>query len=641
MFQVGWLESTFRRQLLLYVALPVAYIICGRLGLLLAVPPGFATAVFLPAGIAVTAMFVAGRASLPGTFLGSFLLNIWISYSIGHPFDVVGVNAALIIAFSSMIQAAVGGALLRKFIGYPASFDNLRDLLLFLLLAPVTCLISATSSLSGLRALGIVPATDLMGNWITWWVGDTLGVLVALPLMLVLVGEPQPLWRSRTRFVAVPMVLCFALFVAIFMHLNRWESEQSLSQFRWAVLAAGALSTGLLGGLLLLGTGHAYRLEKLAQQLGESETRIAADLLDMTRLQQVSNHLMQEEGQIEKSLDKVIEAAVAISGANRGYLQFLNPATGTLMLAAQRGLNEPALKLFQQIRETSGVAAVHRMIIEDLRTDEKLSAQLSRGLVDAGVRAVTTTPLLSSTGNVLGIVSTLFDTPHHPSERELRLMDLLARQTADYLERKHAEKIQKTLIGEIQHRSNNLLAIIQAIAHRTFSSERSSIEAGKAFEARLRALARANQELINSNWAGVNLKEIVRQELEPFAGRTLVEGTDIKVGPQLAQNFSLALHELATNAAKYGALSDRNGKVGIYWTIVREGENSRLKLKWEERGGPQVSQPTRQGFGTTLLRAVFPDARFDYAIEGLNCEIDVLLKPSEPDADDTLSFLNE
>jgi two-component sensor histidine kinase/integral membrane sensor domain MASE1 len=640
MVQAGHLESKIRRQLLLYVALPLAYVICGRLGLLFAMPPGFATAVFLPAGIAVTAAFVAGNASLPGTFLGSFLLNIWISYSIKHQLDIIGVNAALIIALSSMIQAAVGGALLRRLIGYPASFDNLRDLLLFLLLAPVICLISATSSLSGLRALDLVPATDLMGNWITWWVGDTLGVLVALPLMLVLVGEPQPLWRSRTRFVAVPMVLCFALFVAIFMHVNRWESEQSLSQFRWAVLAAGALGTGLLGGLLLLGTGHAYRLEKLAQQLRESETRIATDLRDMTRLQEVSEQLMQEGGQIEKSLDKVIEAAVMISGANKGYLQFLNPATGTLMLAAQRGSNEPSLKLFQQIQETSDVGPAHRMIIEDLRTDGKLSAQLSRGLVDAGVRAVTTTPLLSSTGNVLGIVSTLFDMPHQPGERELRLMNLLARQTADYLERKHAEKIQKTLIGEIQHRSNNLLAIIQAIAHRTFSSERSSIEAGKAFQARLQALARANRELIKSNWTGVNLREIVRLELEAFVERTLVEGTDVTVGPQLAQNLSLALHELATNAAKYGALSDRSGKVGISWTIVREGESSKLKLKWQEKGGPQVAQPTRQGFGTALLKAIFPDARLDYAVDGLNCEIDVLMKTDDPDAG-TLSLANE
>jgi two-component sensor histidine kinase len=95
--------------------------------------------------------------------------------------------------------------------------------------------------------------------------------------------------------------------------------------------------------------------------------------------------------------------------------------------------------------------------------------------------------------------------------------------------------------------------------------------------------------------------------------RTLVEGTDVTVGPQLAQNLSLALHELATNAAKYGALSDRNGKVGISWTIVREGvESSKLELKWQEKGGPQIAQPTHQGFGTTLLRAIFPDACFDY-----------------------------
>jgi two-component sensor histidine kinase/integral membrane sensor domain MASE1 len=638
MFGLGHLESIHRRQLLLYAAFPVAYLICGRLGLLLAVPPGFATAIFLPAGIAITAMFVAGSASLPGTFLGSLLLNVWIGYTIKHQLDVDGVIAALIIALSSMIQAGAGGALLRKLIGYPAFFDNLRDLLLFLLLAPVMCLISATLSLSGLRALGVVPATDLVGNWITWWVGDTLGVLVALPLTLVLVGEPQPLWRSRARFVAVPMVLCFAFFVTMFMQLNRWESEQSLSQFRWAVLAAGALATGLLGGLLLLGTGHAYRLEKLAKQLRESETRIAADLLDMTLLHQVSNHLMRQREQIEKSLDKVIETAVAISGANKGCVEFLDPGTGTLVLAAQRGFDEPSLKLFRQVRETTGVGSAERTIIEDLRTEEKLPGQSSRGLVDAGIRAVISIPLLSSTGNVLGIVTTVFDTPHYPDERELRLMDLLARQTADYLERKHAEKIQKTLVGEVQHRSNNLLAIIQAIAHRSFSGERSVSDAARVFEGRLQALARANQELIKSNWAGVNLKEIVRLELDAFAERTLVEGTDVRVGPQLAQNFSLALHELATNAAKYGALSDRNGKIGIYWTIIREGESSRLKLKWQEKGGPQVAQPARQGFGTTLLKAVFPDTRFDYAMDGLSCEIEVLLKTGESGAVDSPSF---
>jgi two-component system, chemotaxis family, CheB/CheR fusion protein len=183
-----------------------------------------------------------------------------------------------------------------------------------------------------------------------------------------------------------------------------------------------------------------------------------------------------------------------------------------------------------------------------------------------------------------------------------------------------------------------LLAIIQAIAHRSFSGERSSNEEGKAFEARLQALARANRELIKSNWTGVKLKEIVRLELEAFVERTMVEGTDVTIGPQLAQNLSLALHELATNAAKYGALSDRNGKVGISWTIVRD-DSSKLKLKWQEKGGPQVAQPTRQGFGTALFKAIFPDARFDYAVEGLNCEIDVLMKTDDPAG--TLSLANE
>src|SRR5262249_26182399 len=136
MLSLERLKVPFRQQLLLYAALPISYVICGRLGLLLAVPPGFATAVFLPAGIAVAAMFAAGCATLPGTFLGSFLLNIWISYSIAHQLDVVGVNAALVIALSSMLQAAAGGALLRKVIGYTPIFLNLPGLLLFLLFAP-------------------------------------------------------------------------------------------------------------------------------------------------------------------------------------------------------------------------------------------------------------------------------------------------------------------------------------------------------------------------------------------------------------------------------------------------------------------------------------------------------------------------
>ena len=129
--------------------------IAGRLGLLLAVPPGYATAVFVPAGIAVAGMFMAGAATLPGTFLGSFLLNIWTGYAIAHRFELSGIAVALVIAAASTLQAAVGGAVLRRVIGYPATFGTTRDLLLFLALSsmPVLAATSACTYQLGFKAL--------------------------------------------------------------------------------------------------------------------------------------------------------------------------------------------------------------------------------------------------------------------------------------------------------------------------------------------------------------------------------------------------------------------------------------------------------------------------------------------------------
>lgn len=247
-------------------------------------------------------------------------------------------------------------------------------------------------------------------------------------------------------------------------------------------------------------------------------------------------------------------------------------------------------------------------------------------LLIEGVRAVISTPLTSSTGVLLGIISVHFDEPHRPTEQQSRLLNLLVRQAADYLERKRAEQIEEILIREVQHRSNNLLAVIQSIANKSLSGEYSLSQAKKAFEARLQALARANRQLTKSNWSGADLKEIARLELEPYGDRAIFDGIDLIVGAQYAQNFSLALHELATNAAKYGALSNETGKVVISWTITAEERSNRLNFKWQEKGGPSVTPPQRSGFGTSLLKAMFANARFDYVVEGLICEIEVLLE---------------
>jgi integral membrane sensor domain MASE1 len=119
-----------------YLVLAISYAASGKVALLLAVPPGYASPVFPPAGIAVGAMLIGGSATLPWTFLGSLALNVWTGYSAGRGITVATLAAAVVIAAASMLQAAVGGTALRRAVGYPAPLDNGRDLTRFLLLSP-------------------------------------------------------------------------------------------------------------------------------------------------------------------------------------------------------------------------------------------------------------------------------------------------------------------------------------------------------------------------------------------------------------------------------------------------------------------------------------------------------------------------
>jgi PAS domain S-box-containing protein len=212
-----------------------------------------------------------------------------------------------------------------------------------------------------------------------------------------------------------------------------------------------------------------------------------------------------------------------------------------------------------------------------------------------------------------------------------------SRIARDITNQKRAQEIQETLMHEIQHRSNNQLAVIQAIAHQTLSGDRSLAEAKKLFDARLQALARANQQLNQANLDRVNLSEIVRLALAPFSDRATIDGDDVMLGPQHVQNFSLALHELATNAAKYGALSNESGWVEIFWTMAGDWTDYILKFKWKERGGPPAVAPTRRGFGTSLLKAIYTDVRMDYSVEGLTCEIDLPLDRAQSGAPSSFS----
>ncbi|MDD5297844.1 MAG: PAS domain S-box protein [Rhodocyclaceae bacterium] len=212
--------------------LAAAYIICGKLGLMLALPPGYASAIFPPAGIAIAAALTGGRATLPWTFFGSLSLNLWVGYDAGQHFDSLVLSSALVIAVASTLQAGIGGSMLERRLGYPIKLDNGPSLIAVAVLAPLTCLTSATISVGGLMLLGMIPPSAAGASWLSWWLGDTTGVFVMLPLALVVFAEPRPLWRGRIWTVAIPMLAAFMLMIAGFIVISHWESEDALTEYR-------------------------------------------------------------------------------------------------------------------------------------------------------------------------------------------------------------------------------------------------------------------------------------------------------------------------------------------------------------------------------------------------------------------------
>jgi two-component sensor histidine kinase len=376
----------------------------------------------------------------------------------------------------------------------------------------------------------------------------------------------------------------------------------------------------------------AQRMREAAVAALESRKVVDTELSNMRQLNQLSTHLVAEKRRFEGCLAEITKTAIAISEADKGNLQLYDDTSGSLTIAAQQGFQADFLKFFESVRGNDAACGVAMATAKQIIVDDVLTSAIFVGqpaqkvLLDAGVRTVVSTPLMSSKDRPLGVLSTHFARPHHPSEHQLEPINILARQAADYLERKQAERTHQTIMRELQHRSNNLLAVIQSIAQRSLGVDHYSLaEAKEAFEARLQALARANRALLRSHWGGVDFNQLVRSELEPFSKRANIVGVSVVLPPQMAQNFTLVLHELATNSAKYGALSTDAGKIMVSWTVEQNGSGSVLKFRWQESEGPLVVAPMRHGFGTKLLKAVFSEVRLEYPVEGLRCEIDVPL----------------
>jgi PAS domain S-box-containing protein len=480
---------------------------------------------------------------------------------------------------------------------------------------------------------------------------------------------------------------------------------------------------------------------------------------DLFHLHEISTLLIREDN-LDSLYNCILDAAVSLMSSDMASMQLLDPERDELRLLAWKGFHPQSAVFWESVHldsaSTCGLALSSgcRVAVPDIETCEFMA-----GTADldeyrrSDIRAVQSTPLVSRSGQLLGMISTHWREPHQPTERALWLLDMLARQAADLIERGKAETalresndalqwfasivecsddaiISKTLEGiitswnkgaervfgytaeeavgksvtilipperhdeepailarirsgeridryetvrqrkdgnlvdialtvspvknsqgkivgaskiarditerkrndeyltilvrEAEHRTKNILATVQATVNLSRATTVNVFK--RAIEGRIQALANVHSLFVKSRWGGAELSNIVTQELAPYLGkdeaRAQIDGPHVWLPTEAAQAIAITLHELATNAAKYGSLSVPEGNLCVKWSPAADGQ---FTLHWTESGGPPTKKPRRKGFGTSVVERMIGQIEgkmhLDWRTEGLACEI--------------------
>jgi PAS domain S-box-containing protein len=255
--------------------------------------------------------------------------------------------------------------------------------------------------------------------------------------------------------------------------------------------------------------------------------------------------------------------------------------------SAEEMIGKPITKLFPDDRANEELGILERIRRgECVVPYETVRRRKDGSLVDV---SLTVSPVVDGAGKVSGA----------------------SKIVRDITERRQTEQRLQTVMHELSHRSKNLLSIIQAMAQQTARHSPSTKHFLERFNARIQGLASSHDLLVNQDWRGALLEDLVRHQLQPFAdgdsNRIEISGPPIVVTPEAAQTIGLALHELATNASKYGALSVPAGKVAVQWLLEPANGAPRFRMTWREQGGPPVEPPEHSGFGRLLIERLTAD----------------------------------
>jgi PAS domain S-box-containing protein len=396
------------------------------------------------------------------------------------------------------------------------------------------------------------------------------------------------------------------------------------------------------------------------------QQRIADDLAEEKRHLETLNRTVAQvsaELDLERLVQTVTDAGVSLTGASFGafFYNVLDPNGEALTLYTISGVPREKFSHFPNPRATHVFAPTFHgegpVRSDDILQDPRYGRNDPHRGMPPGhlpVRSYLAVSVKSRSGEVMGGLFFGHPEPGRFTARHEELLVGIAAQAAigidnarlydaaqrEIADRREAEKHRELLINELNHRVKNTLATVQSIAAQTLRTGDLDADVRRRLDSRLMALSDAHNLLTEHNWEGATLGQVVEMALRPHRSeredRFATSGPEVHLQPKTALAVAMALHELATNAIKYGALSVPGGAVSLHWQVAEVPEGPRLRMVWTERGGPAVAPPTRKGFGTRLIERGLAaelggSVDLAYAPEGVVCRIDTRLPQAASD----------
>lgn len=415
--------------------------------------------------------------------------------------------------------------------------------------------------------------------------------------------------REVYPYTRTAWLLIITFFVSGLFHLITIPYQEINTTTEWCgIVLAAAAAAASIALVANITSGRERRLfSDLERQIKSSGAELEALLSEKSRLAgQVEANALELSQTTQRFETTLRKAPVFVSNQDvkLNYTWVRNPPSG-YEIDKMLGHDDTAIFPEPLAKVLTSLKARTLATREHGRLEVELEGQDSSRWYEIGVD-----PMISQGGEVTGITTAAIDITH----------------------RKRNEAQLKLLLRDVTHRAKNVLAVVNAIARQTASRTSTKDEFVERFSARVQSLARAHDLLVNEDWHGVEMRELVRSQLARFdkllGTRILLEGPLVTLGPEATQNLGLALHELAHNAGRYGALSNETGIVTIRWSVSGTGGERRFTFTWEESGGPPVQDAERVGFGRTFIeravgRTLDGSASLDFRPEGVFCKLEI------------------